>query len=690
MASLASVGKKKTEDSTPNILRAIADAHAAATKLKDLGVLKGGGSAYDPEKEFNNTLSMLGIGQQESAPDTAHIGEVIAQLRQMGGAGMAAVPGMGAAAGIVAGDDYEREAMEAGPGPAESAIPIESQAGTGGIAGGMTGVTPGSQSGAPPAQMQGRQVPLAGLGGVNPGFVQEVVQSLRAPEANPPTIQGGINAAVNQAVPPLEVPDFSQPVAGAPDAPETVPTPLRGAWQNIYDRWTKLAEGEGALAQQVKDALADEFSFVDPKTGERMAYKPPTSFGLEKVIGGKSTAVDIATLLVGLIAAASGEQGARFAAGLFQGALGGKMERVGRLNEEAAQKFAYEQNARSAKAASLMKQLGFTESQLGQLGTQMDRLASQISNDELKRIGLAQDKQRGKEIDQSKAAAVFERLSKATTASLPALISARDKWDSLDPGFAPTKEEVEAAYATGPAMDIAHKRLLASYAAAVKSSGGQFTVTERQEKMLRDKREQELKRLGIDPNSELAAILPEPPQSVETVVNQKFTFLKGKDRQQLAQGWRRLKQQQEAIDNARSLGDERNAIARFNAEVTSQTKYADAAFKAINEDLENKRKAMSSFNATDADRADYDVAKINFDLMRDARANPTFVDNSGTEKANPLYRPEPKALPAKTAKLSAADYRTRVGDVQRALDAGQITEAEAQQLRATLNKQRRG
>lgn len=700
MAGLANVGRStgtQEKDPTAGILKALAKTHDAISELTALGLIKDpnetpGPAPIDPQKKLDHTLSTIGMKQPASDGsdvDPAHVQEVIAQLRQMGSQQMGpttgepgAVPlgGQGSptspvgAAGTANPGGYDQSggvmqdvgkvppmpwaqwrASQTPPFAYDPNHPYYNQAAYEQMVSG---------SGGPMVQSSPDQAPVPASAGDPAAATAPGVGSIgMAPQIGAPTSVTNPSTIVSQ-VPTPNFPDFKVNPDGAP-VPSTVTPGLQGVWQSLNDR---IAKAESELAP-LKDQLTKAFDslreananqFTDPKTGK--AYQLPEPVTMARMIGGKHTIGDIATLVLGLVAAASGENGAQFALGLLQGSLGAKEKDAGAKTQQGREQFALEQQARAGKVAAAqdevsrtLKMIGITDQEINQIATHMDRVSNQMITSDNKKANETRLAREGQALDASRAQGVYERLVKSPTSSWPAIKGALEKWKDKEPDhpeYIASEEEAKNAWLQNAVVPVV-KELNSTYQTAMKGSGGQYTLTPRQEKNLQNQRMARAKLLGIDKDPELLALLPEPPASVETIANEKFGFLKGKERQQLKQGWTRLRDYETSINNARTIGEQRNAINRYNAYITASDKDYKAAFDAAKLNLESKRKATLQFPVPAGAADAYNTAKADFDEMLQNRESPMFQDQNGRDLPNLLYRPKPMALPDVTGQPAA-------------------------------------
>lgn len=421
------------------------------------------------------------------------------------------------------------------------------------------------QSGGTPAQVLGMRP-----------TVQSSPTILDGPKSQIPTISA--------VAPPDKTADPNAPpikIAG---------TPYEQTYRQILSRLDGLTTQQ---QQHLVDFLkSDDEQFKDPKTGK--AYKMPEATGIEKMIGGKHSIGDIATIILALVAGLSGKQGQLFAGGLLQGAYGGKQDLAAEATQSGQRQFQYEQQARQQKAERALKILGMDDQQISQAMTQLGRLDSVMATDDYRKAQAEATKRDKGQASLNTALARFQGAKSFAEKK----IAAQDynkaiETYGLQGVSAITDDQSKAAFANGPEFDRTWKE----YQQAIHQEMTDFgTVKPGREKALSNMRAGMLTRLGIDPNApEADAFLPPPPDSMETLAAKRFEFLKGKDRQTLLQGWRRLKDYETAITNAKSLGESRVAVSRWVAENTAHNKYIDSIGADLFKEQDSSRKALDAF-----------------------------------------------------------------------------------------------
>lgn len=289
-----------------------------------------------------------------------------------------------------------------------------------------------------------RAIPLGGIPSGTPTFLGQ----------NPPTPTAGVlpyaarsfaGGGLRQTAPSTEAP---------PPAVQSVP-PYQVLWNNLNQRLGTLNTQQ---QQDLKDWLKSSATeFTDPKTGK--PYKLPEATTINRVIGGKHTLGDIATLIVGLIAAASGRNGQQFAGGLLQGFLGGKQKLADQRTAQDQQQFAYDQQARSAKAVQLMKMVGMDDQQISQTMNMMSHVETAMGQDEYRKEQQRLQRDKLEVSDKNK---TIEDINKfADSGNVEALSKAVASWNKAHPDDVFDPAQVRSMIQSGKSNQTMVKNLIA-------------------------------------------------------------------------------------------------------------------------------------------------------------------------------------------------------------------------------------
>ncbi len=445
----------------------------------------------------------------------------------------------------------------------------------------------------------------------------------------------------------------AQAGADVPPVEKTV-DPLSSP-QNYKAFLEKQIEGSPAILSKDKEewqAAADALT-KDSTTGK--AYSMPETVGIQKVIGGKAHSVgDIATLVLGLVAATMGKNGQQFLGGLLQGWVGSKFKAAEDKTQEGREKFNLEQQQRAIEADNHLKKLGFDQSETDRMRAELEKVMQNEATNALRKDTLANTEFNQKTLAQGKAQTQYDNLAKSPNATWSEVESAWKKWNALDPGFAGDHDAVHREWINGPAIKTMNDELSKSYATASKLAGGAVNITPAQEKALSDQRDAMARNRGM--SEEDKKVLAPVPKSMETIAAKRLTSLDANRKRTLALATRRAIVAEGMLQVARRNADTnlyRANIGGFTAATNAQDKTiaeyegvlkknldaALAPFKGLTPKSEFEKDGKTE---TPEGKKLHKAQKEMDDFKQGLNAGPTITDpDTGEEAPNPLYRPKP-------------------------------------------------
>ena len=235
-----------------------------------------------------------------------------------------------------------------------------------------------------PAASAGVGAALPTIMGGGPGAAAPPTGAPPSGGPSPASILGGPQPTGNvldTVQPNLKIGKRVDPDSGAvapPDAPPKLSDTETHIdnYQKALDQNQQVYGHDLSVYEKAAEALIN-----DPKTGK--PWRLPDTVTAQKFIGGKAnTTRDIATLVLGLIAATSGKNGQAFAAGLISGSLENKEKMAAQMNEQNQRAFQFETQQRAQVAENALKKLGIDEKEQDRLRIELDKLTTKHETDQ--------------------------------------------------------------------------------------------------------------------------------------------------------------------------------------------------------------------------------------------------------------------------------------------------------------------